>query len=314
MATFSQDQVRQFYIATSKATTLDASSPVGALKLSGTATDLFFNYVSPNGDNGGSTIVRSDLINIKKIDSVVATKAKSRKLKKVKVSLDPSINSGNPVVGQDYIIRFTFFGLGIGGQENQYVKTGGAYRAKTGDTPTTLMAALKALCDKNFSRETDKYVSITATGADLFIEELPQPWVLGKRQADQVSFVVNLVPIDTDSHSAPWGIATDVTASNTNTIKNGRMTADMEWFYLGNRADIFRGHGYPDNFESKYVADPTKEYDYLDIAFHYSGDAEDIQKSKKQLTIAIPTDSTYKMADLVTEIEALGIDVVDKLA
>ena len=323
-------------------------------------------------------------------------------MKRLEVTFDSLINSGDPIVGQDYILRFTFFGLGLGGFENQYIKEGGAYRVKTGNTAANVYEALADLIKVNFSREaypliniglngtaatakmtTNSGVTVTAkeigtagnnlkfavasvsadtpgvtvstvsgvttitasltaaaktigdlktlvesntnlvtikgtaatdvlaettavaledgTSTGIVIEEVPQPWVLGKRQADQINFAVHTVPINVDGSQIPWGIIKDTTSTNTvNQVTNGKMTADMEWFYIGERADQFRGVGYPDNFETKYLANPSKTYNFIDIQFYYSGDAEDVQRSKKMLTIAIPTDATVG-ADTLTE-------------
>lgn len=67
-------------------------------------------------------------------------------------------------------------------------------------------------------------------------------------------------------------------------MNNGREIADMEWFYIGERADQFRGMGYPDNFRTKYLADESKKYYTMDISFFYNGRNEDIQRSTKILT------------------------------
>ena len=329
MANFSEDQVRQFYVATSKAATITNNSAAGAIKVRSSAEDLWFEYASPNGEHGGVGVVRSDLINKKKIDYVTASPARVRNLKRLEVTFDSLINNGDPIVGQDYILRFTFFGLGLGGFENQYIKEGGAYRVKTGNTAANVYEALADLIKVNFSREAYPYVKVTTdtydpytdsvkpeTSTKLIITEVPQHWVLGKRQADQVPFAVHTVPINVDGSQVPWGIITDTTSTNTvDQVTNGKMTADMEWFYIGERADQFRGVGYPDNFETKYLADPSKTYDFIDIQFYYSGDAEDVQRSKKMLTLAIPTDAMVDTATLtetlITDITAAGVTVND---
>ena len=93
------------------------------------------------------------------------------------------------------------------------------------------------------------------------------------------------------------------------------MVADMEWFYIGERADQFRGVGYPDNFETKYLANPSKAYDFIDIQYYYSGDAEDVQRSKKMITLAIPTDamvdSDTLTETLIADISSAGVTVND---
>ena len=110
---------------------------------------------------------------------------------------------------------------------------------------------------------------------------------------------------------APWGLVEDLTSTNPNTQGNGKLVADMEWFYMGDRADHFRGVGYPNNFETVYLADPAQDFELMDIEYFYAGDAEDVQRSKKFITIAVPENGAYKMDDLIIDIEAAGIDVID---
>ena len=314
MANFSTDQVRQLYVVTDKATVFDDTTVDGAIAVNFSNEDVWFTYQSPNaGLNEGSGPVRSDLIPVKCVEAAVATSAKSRPLRKLVVELDPTINGGNPVVGQEYILRYTFFGLGIGGNENQYIKNAGSYRVRPGDTATDVLQAIKDLSDKNFSREPSLYVTTTLVGTTLEIEEVPQKWVRGKRQAAQVNFEMNFAPILYNGTFLPWGTVTDATSTNTNVLTNGRVASDMEWFYYGERGDQFRFVGYPNNFESIYLTDPNKEYDFVDITYYFAGDTEDVQKSKKTITLAIPKDSAYAAAALVADITAAGVNVVDKL-
>ena len=118
-----------------------------------------------------------------------------------------------------------------------------------------------------------------------------------------------------DGSPVPWGTVTDDTANGSVTINNGKRVADMEWFYIGERADQFRGVGYPDNFETKYLANPSKTYDFIDIQYYYSGDAEDVQRSKKMITLAIPTDamvdSDTLTETLIADISLAGVTVND---
>ena len=71
---------------------------------------------------------------------------------------------------------------------------------------------------------------------------------------------------------------------------NGKVIAEQEWFYLGERGDIYRNMGYPNNFETSYMADASKGYVMVDITFFYQGHNEDVQKSQKQLYFVFPFD------------------------
>jgi subtilisin family serine protease len=82
-----------------------------------------------------------------------------------------------------------------------------------------------------------------------------------------------------------WG---SVTEANGVTIKNGKLTADFEYFHMGERGDQYRMVGFPDYVPVKYLVDPTKEYDYIGIHYAYVGPNESCQKSEKDITIVVP--------------------------
>ena len=54
---------------------------------------------------------------------------------------------------------------------------------------------------------------------------------------------------------------------------------------MGERADIYRGVGFPNNIPTKYMVDASKEYHVLDIHYAYVGSNESVQKSEKDITI-----------------------------
>jgi hypothetical protein len=176
MATFSQDQVRQFYVVESiknstKLTNTDPAGTITALADGSAGKHLWFEYMTPNGNltPGGSmnTIVRSDLVERDNITEIRFTSVpKTRPFNRQQVVLDPSINMGMPVVGQEYILRFTIYGLGIGGQEVQYIKNGGAYRVKPGDNTSSVLENLAVLAKLNFSREPFPYIHVTTDTFD----------------------------------------------------------------------------------------------------------------------------------------------------
>ncbi len=61
----------------------------------------------------------------------------------------------------------------------------------------------------------------------------------------------------------------------------------MEYFYMGERGDQYRNIGWPNVISTKYLVDPTAEYNTIDLHYAYQGSAEDIQKSEKDITLAI---------------------------
>lgn len=289
---FSQNQVRHFFVATAnKATAITPADAAGTVRVRESAKEFWIEYVSPNGDNGANTIVRSDLIPKANITNISKSESGlERPLKKMEISFPTGVT---PIAGQDYIVRFMFFGLGIGGVENHYIKDGAAYRAKTGDSVATVLTKLKESAELNFSREPFPYVKVTATSTALVIEEVEAPWVLGKKPDNPIDFKVFAVPVKTATPGIeePWGEVKDVTSTNTNKVGNGKKVAEMEWFLYGERADQYREMGFPNNFNTTYLANPNSKYKFINVDFFYAGNAEDVQKSPKTLTIATADDA-----------------------
>ena len=104
--TFSENQVRQLYVATAVKSSVAATDTAGTIAvISDTAkTHLYFQY------KGADNLMRSDLVDPKSILDAKATPASAlAQVMKVKtVTLDTTVNSGNPVTGQDYVLRISF--------------------------------------------------------------------------------------------------------------------------------------------------------------------------------------------------------------
>lgn len=160
MATFSTNQVRQIYVANALGSVYQGVTP-GTIEVKADSgkTNLYFKYMGA----GGQT--RSDLITISNIISANATDADSlkRPLKKYKLTLDSNVNGGNPVGGQDYLVRIAFRNYVGMSDEDQYFKYGVA-RAVKNMTAATLYNILLESLKKNFSRETSKLLSFTMDG------------------------------------------------------------------------------------------------------------------------------------------------------
>lgn len=314
MAQFSVNQVRQVYVAKKfNGATYDASptaaSPVGTLGVvatkdkDGNANGL---VVVTKGEGG---ITRSDIVEAHKIVSVGVTGAASMEHKMKRVKIVPVTNSplfgsaqGNPVesnfVGQDIIVRIEFRQFISIGEEDTYMKHG-VVRTYTGMTKQQFFNQLAQSIANNQAREITplvkvfigsteikpaKKASTTATG-DLIIEEAEQDWVLGTKQQYFVNFNVVCPYAQLNGTDIEVLEAVDDTANGSTTIKNGKYTADFEYFAMGDRADLYRNIGWPNVIPSKLLVDPTKEYDYVDIVYYYSGNVEDVQKSRKAITI-----------------------------
>ena len=313
---FSTNQVRQLYVATDVkegAAHVLATDTVGtiALKTDNAKSHMYFEYRGVGG------LVRSDLIDVDKVLYAKATPASAlaRKLKKATVTLDATVNGGNPIAGQDYILRIVFRQyLGMS-DEDQYQKYGMVH-AYAGMTASDFYKTLAISLAKNFSRElvprvkfkigatevtpNTKIADIAGDADSLVIEEVEQPWTLGIQEQVPVYFEVYPTTVTFNSDERIWGEVEMGDTGAANAIKDGKIIADLEYFCLGERADQYRNIGWPNAIPSKTLVDPTKEYHVLDIHYAYVGSNECVQKSEKDITIV-----SADKADINTLIDAL---------
>lgn len=305
MATFSTNQVRQLYVAKAlKTPHVLASYAAGSIAVKNDAAKnhLYFEY------KGADNLMRSDLIDIKNILYVKATDAHdmAHELKSVTVTLATDVNGGAPVAGQDYILRIVFRQYVGMSDEDQYFKYGMVH-AYAGMIASDFYKKLALSLAKNFSREvvplvkftltnsedkavpvdaTTKESSLTETYTALVIDEVEQPWRLGIMEQTPVYFTVQPTTITVNGDERIWGTVEDTDLAGT--IDNGKKIADLEYFCMGERGDIYRGVGFPNNIPTTYLVDPTVKYNVIDIHYAYVGSNESVQKSEKTITLVVP--------------------------
>lgn len=314
MSVFSTNQVRQLYVAkvlkTPHVLASDAAGSI-AVKNDTAKNHLYFEY------KGAGNLMRSDLIDTKNILYAKATDADdmAHKLKSVTVTLDTNVNGGVPVAGQDYILRIAFRQYVGMSDEDQYFKYGMVH-AYAGMNADEFYKVLALSIAKNFSREvvplikvevhsaktTDKggfdsdgYMVVTPTTNSYYATDIPvtdidsiriteveQPWRLGVMAQTPVYFTVQPVAVMVNGDERIWATVTEDTNG---TIGNGKKIADLEYFCMGERGDIYRGIGFPHNIVTTYLVDPTETYYTFDIHYAYVGNNESVQKSEKDITI-----------------------------
>lgn len=300
MATFSVNQVRQLYVATAfKTSHVLASDAAGsiAVKNDTAKSHLYFEY------KGANNLMRSDLIDTKNILYAKATDATAmaHDLKSVTIALDSNVNGGAPVVGQDYILRIAFKQYVGMSDEDQYFKYGMVH-AYAGMDASEFYKVLAVSLAKNFSREvvplikieiktasattevtpTTKVADLTGTYTGVVITEVEQPWRLGVMAQTPVYFTVQSVPVTVNGDERYWATLTESTSGS---IGNGKTIADLEYFCMGERGDMYRQVGWPHNIPTTYLVDPAKAYCVFDIHYAYVGSNESVQKSEKTITI-----------------------------
>lgn len=139
-----------------------------------------------------------------------------------------------------------------------------------------------------------KEPAVALTGGSttgIIIEEAEQPWVLGMMPQAFIPFTPQFLTIEVDGQERLWGTATVVTP--TKTVPDGHLIADLEYFCMGARGDIYRGMGYPNTIKTTYLVDPSAVYDVLDIHYFYTGSNESVQKSEKTITLVAVDDGSH---------------------
>lgn len=330
MATFSINQVRQLYVAKAVKDNTTALTTAGDIvpKADTAKTTLYFQYMSPAG------IVSSDKIDIANIMYAKATSsdALAHKLVRYSVTLDADVADA-PVAGQNYILRLAFrqyIGLS---EEDQYFKYGEVI-ARSGMTASDFYKKMAISLAKNLENKTEstplvniyliraaaptevpvtsatKESNLTATDYNqIIIEETEQPWVLGMMPQAFIPFTPQSLTITVDGEERLWAKAKVVTPKNT--VPDGHLMADLEYFCMGARGDIYRGMGYPNIIKTTYLVDPDAIYDTLDIHYFYTGSNESVQKSEKTITlIAVNNGSHTAMNALINAINtASGLTI-----
>ena len=275
--------------------------------------DQYFKY--------GEVIARSGMTAEQFYQEMVASlKANMSKDKLVNVSLDGV--KAKAVLADNAGITVTAKALGTAGNSIKFgiddvAATAAAVDVTTASGVTTITASLTAAAKTigdlaaliAADAEASALVAITGTPATtvvveepavaltggsttgIIIEEAEQPWVLGMMPQAFIPFTPQFLTITVDGEDRLWGVATVVTP--TNTVPDGHLIADLEYFCMGARGDIYRGMGYPNTIKTTYLVDPSAVYDVLDIHYFYTGSNESVQKSEKTITLVAVDDGSH---------------------
>ena len=339
MATFSTNQVKHLYVAKAVDSNLDT---IGDIKFSAAGDNqIIAKYVGNDG------IVRTDLIDL------ATLKGKAIKSSAMTEYLESAfVASTSAVAGQDYIIKVTLseFG-GMTPEDKGFILAD--YTAASGDAAKNVLAGLAVALANNaakaaYSKVINVYVTTAATASTaltlnsnlwavaagastatvagygsltaIIIEAAEQPWRLGVSSADRVSLQVSTDPIMSSGLETKWATVTYNTAHPTAALQNSKKIADLEYFCMGERGDVYRNISWPNSFEFTPLVNPAATYGYhvIELTWAYQGDAEDIQKSPKELVIVSPAEgaTTYTVINAVAADinSAAGTTVVATLA
>lgn len=304
MAAFSVHQVRQLYVANAYKENLAALKDAGDITVVKTneGDAIYFQYMGALLDK-----MRSDLIKIENITNLRATRAEdmATKLQGYSLTLDPNVNGGQPVAGQDYLLRLAFREYIGMSEADQYFKYGMVHvfpGLKASDFYKEMALSLAANISKDVTALVDIYLydgttetkveegvdpkSLTGTYTALRIAEAVQPWHLGTMPQGVIPFSVQPTTVLVDGDQRIWG---EVESYDTKAVlPEGQLIADLEYFCMGERGDQYRNMGWPNVIPTKYLVDPSKEYDVINIHYFYQGDGISVQKSEKDIQIVVP--------------------------
>lgn len=332
MATFTENSVRQVIVAkvAGDVDVIDIATKAAATK---DTKKFFIKYKNADG-----IVMKSDIIDKANIRSYKATPFAAEKQRTITIK----VAKANLKPNTEYSLRVLIREVMSGSQEDQMVGVVSVTTSSASD-PAALSKevtdGLAAQLNKMYGAQGLKYnklewpllvaggetavSGVGGTADTLVIKEVPstdKPWIVGKVQLRTYNFDVYPMPVigisstgNTNFETFDWLDTTSVdpgfyskTVGGTLGHGNGKVAADLEYFYHGEIGDFYRMNNYPYNITTKYMVDPTKSYDTLDLAFFYRGEATSPQASEKQLLILCQTDdSATSLGTIATKIDTL---------
>lgn len=308
MANFSTNAVQHIIMAKSgDVKVIDAKT--GKDPASGNVVEKFYiQYRNAYGD-----LMRSDLIDAGKIRAYSTKKYEAGTQRMVTIK----VNKTKLTPNTEYSLRVMIREVMSGSQEDQMVgvvsyTTSSATEADT--LSKELTDGLASQINKMYGVSGKKYNKLDwpvleAVGETndikdtIVIKEVAnnlKPWIIGKVQLRPYNFDIYPNPSllisstgNTNFESYDWidtsedvdkGLFTKTEGGSLG-HGNGKVVADLEYFYHGDLGDFYRMNNYPLNINTEYMADPTKWYDSINLAFFYRGEATSPQASEKQLLI-----------------------------
>lgn len=211
---------------------------------------------------------------------------------KIKVSITATTEGVTEASGT-YTIGLTASAKTLGDLKRVFEANFPDYTMTVSDATETISAAVSSAV-----------TTASGTGTGVIVEEIAQPWTLGLRSQDIIDFDIygNSVNIGNNVEIYWMGEVTDLTSDNSNYVGNGKKIADMEHFFMGERGDQYRMMGYPNYVPTEYMADASKEYNTINIHYFFQGEGISIQKSEKDICIAVPCGAAGHVYDVINNI------------
>lgn len=331
---FTANQVNHVYVVNSLVEEKPTKSSAKGTTYLGSTKNKSIYFMQ----RGAAGLVRTDLIDLDKIEYITYTPA--AKMKRKKNAARITLNGDTVVAGEDYILRLVFQNpIGIS-PDHEYWKQG-VVHATSGMNASQFYAKMAKSLAINLSREGVKLLDIYLTKSSgqvevdakrnqvlsdtytgILLVEAEQSWTLGVQQDKPIIFRINNSTIEKDKVQVVWSdvhysngrvitggeeptesINTE-TAPDGGSVPNGHLAAELEYFSMGERADVYRNIGWPDSRQTEYLVDPTKEYDMIGIHYSFIGNNHAVQKSEKDLTLIVPTTGGEELGTVAQSIKS----------
>ena len=305
MRNFNTNQARHLYVASAKKDSIAGVTSNGDLYVGSDASgNMFFVYKNADGN-----ITRSDTIPVAGIEyyNKKAAAALAKPLIAHTVAVDTTAVTLASLVGKT--VRLTIYVRGfIGLDANDVIPVNVELVGNSTNTANATafhkalaIAIAKAMPKKDvpyfrvFSNGSEVTAdtaesSVTGAAAGVVVVATQQKWVRGKLDGTpfELTFQFNYQP--DNSTDIAWGTATAAASaiSGYATISGDYELADLEYFALGERGDIYRGSEWPNDIVPTYMINPAAGtgYSVITIQYAYQGKAENIQKSPRTIQIA----------------------------
>lgn len=334
---FSVNQVRHLYIVKDVKDAISASSAVadtitsvgdGAFPATVGADNDFWLYYK----NASGSIIRSDLVNKNYV-----TKASVTGYGKIAYTLkgyDITLNGDAPVDGIEYLLGLTFRQY-IGLSEEDTLYKNASFKAFNSISTSNLLKELAVRLAINCSNDLNDLCSIylvnNTTGSDELVEitgdtdidtltseyasirimEAPQEYIPGRMAQGVIPFTVATpASIGGRITMTNWASISKVTGDQ---LPEGEKIVDLEIFTMGERGDQYHQTDWPHSLNVKFLAEPDKLYDVINIHYYTPGAEGQGQRSEKDLQIAVLVDEDDHSAAqlLVAQLTNLGVEVAE---
>lgn len=313
---FSTNQVLQFYAlnANSKVEQKVIKTPDGA-KNKAVVLDI-------DGD-------RTDIIPLDKvlgITTAIASDASQQLTRKgVLIKLRADVNEGNPIAGQDYIIRLKY--RGHIGEEDCYHKFAEAHATLSSTPKSVIVDLAKSFLAGVGVEYSPLYELYTPAGTAVttveqaealtedgfyIVEPVPY-WSLGKFPETLMKIELGTPSVYLDGDEVEKWLENYKfePVDFVSPIYNSHKIADLEYFAKGEKGLSAGLVGWPDNIEPNFKVNPAeaKGYDMLTIHYAFVGANTSNQRSERDLVIVAPSDGTAtinkNLSTIKTNLEAL---------